>query len=119
MTANAREAHVLLTDWRRKPFNSWLTLHEEQQSWPIDVKATQKITLGTTGHDKMYDRDYVSIMNAAKGKGQPQYKIKDIEPQMLNATAAFSMDGWLYADPISSAFTDKQISMSKDWLAYT
>ena len=118
-TLNEREPHVLMVDWKRKRFNKFTTVHMEQQGWPINTKAVMKTTLGTQGHDKMYDRDYVSLMKPARGTGEPQYHIQDMEPVMFNPRLEIGGGGgWVHEDPLTSAFTNKQFHMDVDWTKY-
>lgn len=112
------EAHVLLKDFHRHPFDRYVTLHEEQVSWPILQKPVYKTTLATTGHDKAYDKDYVSTMQQSRKMKQPLYHIQDMEPIMMTAGSPAGF-GKLYDEPLVSAFTDKQLHMDVDWLGYT
>lgn len=113
------EAHVLLDDFHRKPYAKYATLHEERQSWPIHTKPVFKTTLGTSGHDKTYDKDYVSEMVPARGTGEPQYTIKDIEGEMMGENHGdLRQGGFRHDDPTISVFTSKQIHMDVDLLQY-
>ena len=115
----AIEAHVLLKDWHVKPFDRFWTLHEEQQSWPINQRPVMKTTIGTIGHDKSYDKYYPSVMQQGARFKQQAYHIQDMEPIMMAAAPFASGHGKVFADPEVSAFTDKQIAMDVDWLIYT
>ena len=117
------EPHVLLTDWRVKPFNRFYAFNETQQCWPIDQKPVLKELMShqDSDHDKNY-HVYISSQMRQSAKTvdnhRRQIRIQDIEPGFVDVVGEVGR-GKRYVEPFLSRQYDTQRSMDKDWLTYT
>ena len=124
--ATAREPHVLLLDWKRKPFDKFETMFEEQQSDVIEFKPTLKELVGHVedpGHDVHEDVFISSKMMLPTTDKLNRYKrqlrIQDVEMHGLIDNGLTAGRGRVYKETIMSFYTMKQPSMDQDWLKYT
>ena len=109
MTSLGTEPHVLLEDWgRRKPFAKYVTLHEEQQSWPTENPRFQELG-GTAGPP---DRNHDVYTRALLARTPIRYHIQDMEPTGVDVSGLLG-DGKVREEPAMSVM--KLVQQGADW----
>lgn len=112
--ARAVDRHLEFTDSAvRKPFATWASLVNVQQSWPTDVKDVEQVMVGLKHTIDWFGQ---AQLGTATGPGF-QWKIDDMEPHDDRPFVgmAASGGGWAKEDPQQSVFQHQDL-VPRDWL---
>lgn len=118
--ARAVDRHLEFTDSAvRKPFATWASLVNVQQSWPTDVKDVEQTMVGIKRTTDWFGQAQLGELGLDQATGHTgfQWKIDDMEPHDDRPFVGMAAGGggWVKEDSQQSVFQHQDL-VPRDWL---